>query len=123
MSEVKLRTTPAFVTGSRAYGEPREDSDVDLVVLMDSEGMRLLASLVQDDDRKDYPEATSVSLRFGELNLIVCTSQEDYDDWVTGTAELKAKSPVGREEAVATFKRLFSAPSVPGLSLLPAVRP
>lgn len=32
---IEAKPLPAFLTGSRVYGTPKEDSDIDLVVFMD----------------------------------------------------------------------------------------
>lgn len=50
-----------------------------------------------------YPENHSTGLRFGKLNLICVTSDEFFGIWEKGTAELKAKSPVTRDAAIAHF--------------------
>jgi hypothetical protein len=111
----------AFVTGSQAYGMPRpvtrwekNPSDLDLVVMVSRSDLKTIL---------DFYEATGVgppgswepgrtgepaqaSLRFGMLNLIVCTREEDYEMWQTGTAALKDKKPVTRDFAVAMFDKI-----------------
>lgn len=107
-----------FLTGSRAYGRPREDSDVDLVILAPHEIMYLLCVFGNhyagpDGDfyemgmgnTENFPSA---SISFGQLNLIVHTSTEKYDAWRTATQELIAMSnevgAIDRETAVACIK-------------------
>lgn len=81
----------AFITGSRVYGIPREDSDIDLVVLVDEttrDNLRLL---------RDNHDAFKVT--FGRLNLVLVTTTKEFEAWKQGTEELKALSPVTREFA------------------------
>ena len=104
--------TPALLTGSRAYGTPREDSDVDLVIRV--RDAATLAAIIDaadpaDPDSPHKPSAVgfrTASFRFGRLNLIIAHTDAQYATWAAGTAELVDRAPVTREEAVATFKRL-----------------
>ncbi len=87
----------AFITGSRAYGTPREDSDVDLVVLVESEdGAMLWEQGVSQEGEK--------TCRFGKLNLLVFESRERFNKWRDVTEELQRKRPVTRDEAVKAFQ-------------------
>jgi predicted nucleotidyltransferase len=101
-----------FVTGSRAYGTPREDSDIDLVVLTSEGTIRELKALADNgadvDLKIDYGRH-NVPLRFGPLNLICVTDPRDYEVWREGTQRLILRSvdrPVTRDEAVACFREL-----------------
>ena len=87
----------AFVTGSHAYGTPIEKSDVDLVVFMSEEDLKIL---------QEVSGSTGNSLRFGNLNLLCVTDGDSYEVWLKGTRELREKAPVERTEAVAHFKSL-----------------
>lgn len=42
----------AFITGSQAYGEPNEDSDIDLVVFVTPNELTRLRSFADSDDRE-----------------------------------------------------------------------
>jgi hypothetical protein len=108
----------AFATGSRAYGSPRKDSDLDLVVLVDWEAFDLLRDLEASQkgfykQEDDYGIVDSACLRFGPLNLIVTTDPAIFAAWQVGTATCQAKraqppySPISREEAKAVFTSLF----------------
>lgn len=66
----------SFLTGSRAYGTPTKDSDVDLVVLVDDATAKVLHK---------FTEAANGTVRFGKLNLIVLTSEKEYDAWERAT--------------------------------------
>ena len=92
-----------FVTGSRAYGTPREDSDWDIVVMISAPAVKIL-SLASDETVGPYPNSTT--LRFGKLNLICCTHQAVFDAWKKGTNKCIARSPITREDAVETLKPL-----------------
>ena len=101
---------PAFLTGSRVYGRPREDSDVDLVVFVPDEDERA-AVFMFSDDKSDFDEKEAdpgkgfmYGCRFGRLNLILCDA-EKYDAFRAATDELIGRRPVTRDEAVAVMKR------------------
>lgn len=107
-------TTKAFVTGSRAYGTPRPDSDIDLVCLLD-EGDRIVFEADVNGDAGDgteqelYESAGVIALRFGKLNLLLCLDEDAYRTWEQGTRELRARKPVTRDEAVEHFRALRKA--------------
>ena len=106
----------SFLTGSRIYGTPNPESDWDLVVLLSPEDAeRLWVAFAEDDPDAKYPSgAASFPLRFGSLNLLVCTTAERYDSWRLGTALLRAaypQKPVTRDEAIDAFQRLFAEES------------
>lgn len=92
--------TICFITGSRAYGYPREDSDVDLVV-----------GVSGDDAMELWKHGSSgeASCRFGKLNLITfhldsSTGPDRFKEWRRVHDSLVARKPVTREEAVAAFQ-------------------
>lgn len=96
-----MRETPAILGGSRAYGFPTEDSDWDLVVLVDpATAEKLLDAFPSGANSGDG------SIMAGNLNLLLAQSRGEYDVWVQGIEELKARAPVSRDEAVDLFKRL-----------------
>lgn len=96
----------AFITDSRAYGTPHADSDIDLVVLMDKDDALRLADLADSEAPLSVASDTGFSLRFGKLNLLIETGVGEFEDWLTGTNQLKAKAPVKRSVAVELFDRL-----------------
>lgn len=87
--------TTAFLTGSRAYGMPREDSDIDICILVDDALSSLLFSA---------SEQKGSSVRFGKLNLIVFSNRKDFERWREVTEHLITQRPVTREEAVLAFQ-------------------
>jgi len=94
----------AFVTGSRAYGIPSEDSDLDVVVLVSEEVAAALTVLAANSGGK-VPSVAG-SIRLGDLNLIMVTTDEALDVWRKGTDELRSRAPVERSEAVTLFTQL-----------------
>lgn len=101
--------TPAFITGSYAYGEPRHNSDIDLVFLCAKETSDLLWDVLGEI----YSSNPSVdtSMRAGKVNMIYCLTRAEYDMWLRGTAELIAVKnltgkPVSKEQARDHFAEL-----------------
>lgn len=94
----------AILTGSQVYGTPTESSDIDMVVLVSHETLELLSSLLIDDEKMPKKgnvnsdgelEMTQLTARFGRLNLIAVTREEDWDAWRRGTDRLCQKSMAG----------------------------
>lgn len=110
----------SFITGSRKYGSPRADSDLDLVVFMEGVDVALLGSVADmtpqgfTEDGVEYDSRFGWPFRFGKLNVIVCTKPEQWQVWQDGTASLhylakhKGKA-VDREFAVSVFQALADA--------------
>lgn len=99
----------AFLTGSHAYGEPTAESDIDLALLMTAEECDIFASGCDEGSWDDeYGPSDAAAFVFGGLNVIAFTSREQFDAWKTATAELVARRPVRREEAVALIKEKLS---------------
>ena len=88
--------TPAFLTGSHAYGTPTEKSDIDLVVLASQETIAKLEELLGIDS--DYGDGVG-NLLIGKLNLIL-VGPELYEAWDKGTQLLIGQAPVTRKRAV-----------------------
>jgi len=96
----------AFLTGSRVYGTPKPSSDVDLVIRVDTETasrLRLLA-----DKKMEVQQAGEKRpVRFGNLNLILCESDEEYAVWRLGTSRMKIDHTKGssfsRDDAKSVF--------------------
>lgn len=89
----------AFLTGSHAYGTPRPDSDIDLCVLMDN--INDLELLLQHSADRG---STGDGLEFGKLNIIAHTNKQAFGAWKAATAELVARKPVTRAEAIKCIK-------------------
>lgn len=108
--EAPSQERSGFVTGSRAYGTPREDSDIDLVVLITEQQLgKLVASCAIGETKNTTYNGDKTILRFGRLNLFCMTSFVRYDLWKKGTDELIARRPVTRQEAKDLFIKLEKA--------------
>lgn len=101
----------AFLTGSRVYGKPKPDSDIDLVIRCDEATLKALTKLADEVDKRSWGERkpgscdgtdiVSKSLRFGSLNLVICTDDKRFAAFQLGTHVLKSRSPKpSRDEAV-----------------------
>lgn len=101
----------AFITGSHAYGTPREDSDIDLVVLVDQPTLDALGQIAEDapEASRSGTGSASASIRSGKLNLIPHTEPAIFTAWLTATQELEARPyAVPRDEAVRLIKALMA---------------
>lgn len=92
-----MKEYKCFLTGSRVYGTPKEDSDLDMVILIEEEEERdyILAL-------KDNPNAKMTM--FGNINLIVVKSEDEYYAWKSATELLESKKPVTKKKAKETIK-------------------
>lgn len=103
----------ALVTGSRAYGIPKHRSDIDLVVLVSLDDLDRLKEMADKVEFVRQPggesdgsgEISSGSFRFGMLNLIAVTDSRAFKVWQEGTAFLKTKAPVSREQATKYLRK------------------
>ncbi len=96
----------SFLTGSRVYGIPRPDSDIDLCVLMSYSEMRILVDAhgrEPGEEGSALPRATS--LRFGSLNLLVTFDEGAFSEWKIATDDLSKVYPVTRDDAIEHFKK------------------
>lgn len=99
---------PPLLTGSRVYGLPDDDSDIDLVVMVNSYTHDLLARFADQSNEKDpdYDRFGSRSLRYGKLNLICIFNPVEYEVWRKGTKALQRQAPVSRAYACRFFDKL-----------------
>lgn len=104
-----------FLTGSRVYGSPREDSDLDIAVLCEEASeltlLRLMSgkspAQVKRKGRSGGPD--NDSLYFGKLNLICFTNKVEFEAWRRATDSLKMMGPVERQHAVDFLKEAVAA--------------
>ena len=101
----------AFITGSRKYGFPEVNSDIDLVVFIQSEDEYELLAKLSDASGgitfvEEYEGTVLPSLRFGNLNLICCISEAEYNCWRDGTNEMAAMKPITRDMAIEHLAKL-----------------
>lgn len=98
----KIKSTDkprAFLTGSRRYGTPREDSDYDVVALVDPKAFHVLSAKFKHTDRSPG------NLKIGDLNLIMVRTDEEFDMWKETTERLERMGPVTHDEAVNEFRK------------------
>lgn len=99
-----------FMTGSRVYGLPEADSDLDLVVYADkriNDDMVAIVALLKACGGV-FP------VRAGNLNFIFCYSLREFAAWQTAKdeclAEVKKKgNPLDRDTAVGIHCDVFEA--------------
>lgn len=92
-------TRRTFFTGSRVYGEPKESSDVDMVMLVTEDEANMLRPLA--DTRGGSADVKGdFSLKFGRMNVLTMTSVAKFNAWLTATEKLIDRRPVTRDEAV-----------------------
>lgn len=107
----------AIVTGSRAYGSPKPDSDIDLVVFVTEEEFNLLDKMADSPSPEDLEKEQHYtvwgggrSLRFGQMNLLCVTNEKHYEVWRRGTVRLKKrardKGAVDRVAAITAFGKM-----------------
>ncbi len=104
----------SLVTGSRVYGTPRYNSDIDLVVLLTSEELKIFESFEEKSDNvvsnsENDKIGKSLSVKYGKLNLIITTDKKVYKAWKKATEELIAKKPVTRGDAIRLVKEKLTA--------------
>lgn len=100
-----MNNTKAFITGSTALESATADSDVDLVMLVNEHTKALL---IEASDLAKLP------CRFGKLNLILCTSHEEYSLWLASlnrcqTEQEKASRKLDRDERLAIHVETFKS--------------
>lgn len=101
-----MEVNTAFITGSRVYGESTPESDIDLVILCDTETRDLLWRETEGESNPHHKEV--MQIRFGKLNIIACWTDEQFAAWKLGTERLKQdKEASGEPIDRATAKRVF----------------
>lgn len=94
----------SFLTGSRVYGIPHEDSDIDLVVFFENRTTYWqLSEFAEPIHPNNHPSASDEeaypSLRFDSLNIIPVFESELYEAWKSGTEFLRDEKPVSKKRA------------------------
>lgn len=110
----------SFATGSRVYGQPREDSDLDLVIRMTEREFndfvncltpKQLDELIEQRNKYGLLENGQAVLRFGQLNLIICLQDRAFEAWRSATRiaqnRVRRNGPLSREQSVELFKHIF----------------
>lgn len=73
----------SFITGSRRYGTPRDDSDLDLVIYCPN--YQTERAIRAATGKKLTPKAMKQPVRFGNLNLIIVRTPQEWTAWYSGT--------------------------------------
>ncbi len=89
-----------FLTGSRIYGTPRADSDIDLVILADPVTLIVLRTLAPETESKYAEDSTDIAFKFGNLNVIAFSDPVKFQAWRNATIKLTDISPVTRDVAI-----------------------
>lgn len=107
----------SFLTGSHRYGSTTEESDIDLVIHISEEDARGLIAQSDNPPSEELIQHYGINglntVRFGILNILICTNPLHFMAWRVGTYLCEDKCdelgrPLEREEAVAIFSKLFS---------------
>jgi len=80
----------SFITGSHIYGKPTSDSDIDLVIFVNQETKDKLIEL---------SDTGKMPCRFGKLNLIFATNEEEYGAWLLGKILCKEEFELNKKDA------------------------
>jgi hypothetical protein len=81
-----------FITGSRAFGSPRPDSDIDLKIFMPDTAMPDIEMMGSVADKFD-PKWNVMA--FGKLHLHVITDPTEYWAWFDATNVLRKRAAAG----------------------------
>jgi hypothetical protein len=93
-----MRERKPFITGSRVYGTPRDNSDLDVVIRCDAYVIAAIEALIGKSSG-DY-DHKSVSVQCGPLNLHLCGTDGEYDRWHQGTRTCEVVAPIDRKTAI-----------------------
>lgn len=116
-----------FLTGSRVYGKPRDDSDLDLCLLVTKDELDLLRKCAdmatgdqehaeeenEENEVRMYPPNGRV-LRFGKLNVLCFIHNDtegDFFSFALGTVKMRkdgSRKEENRDTAVATIQALMN---------------
>jgi hypothetical protein len=94
----------SFFTGSRTYGTPRADSDLDLAIRVSYEELAKIVVSNVADEVIWYDNSPTASLKFGKLNVIACLTDDAFEKWALSTTSLELRAPVTRDEAIKQYK-------------------
>ena len=99
----------SFLTGSRVYGTPNENSDTDLVLRMEPEEALILSKYSDgfNAEQMRYGGGHCLTMRFGGLNLIICMNDESYAAWKISTLEAKKLKPLSKGRSGKLFHANF----------------
>ncbi len=104
-----------FLTGSRVYGQPRDDSDLDLCMLVTQRELELLREVAESADDGDLTEQYDNArvLRFGKLNVVCFVHNQHENEFLSfalGTEKMRHSKVVyqpNRDQAVVVIQSLI----------------
>ena len=114
-----MNLSRSFLTGSYAYGKPKAGSAIDLVVFVTEVEWN---DLVEQADARNGCNYGGRGLRFGNLNLICCLEESQFECWWQGTRDLKKRKPVNHQQACDHFYQLAKAMGIPWNKMKPKER-
>lgn len=94
----------AFITGSHAYGEPRPDSDIDLVIEASDDLLDELRDIVGDEYGSGSLRLLCVEEDTGQRIDLILVRGPAFAAWRAATEELSQSAPVSRDEAVLVIR-------------------
>lgn len=97
----------AFITGSHAYGVPRPDSDIDIVILLPWDDYKILCKRTWDETYVyggGRSDPTSLRIKHGKVDLIITGYFAFFQAWQWANSLLKKEQLVSRERAVEVIK-------------------
>lgn len=100
-----------FLTGTRAYGPARPDSDFDIVVpeVVAADMYGILANVTDVKMTSDVPEYTGYTFDVSgyKVNVISCKTEEELESWRRATEAMKLIDPIeDREIRIELFKSI-----------------
>jgi len=106
-----MNAISSFITGSRIYGSPTSNSDLDLVILVSKDEAEIIkkhadANKNLGDDKvyaRHEHDDDILICRYGILNLIMFTDARLFNVWQAGTEECIECKPVTRNFAKAAM--------------------
>lgn len=117
LGPVGVQPSRVLFTGSRVYGTPRVDSDLDIVMQVTPSELDVIRASVgkpldalANSNSAEGTRRADFSFRHFLLNFILVTTDRQFDVWERGTRLLQQranqKGPVTRVLAVELFRRL-----------------
>jgi hypothetical protein len=109
--EIAHNSPRIFLTGTRAYGPARPDSDFDIVVpeIVAVNMFGILGHITEVELTSDVEEYTGYTFDVSgyKVNVISCKTEEELENWRRATEAMKNLDPIeDRETRVELFKSI-----------------
>lgn len=98
----------SFLTGSRAYGTPHEESDYDHCILLSDHAARCMVEVFEEREGSGCNSGSNImyaSFKIGRLNILIFTDLKQFEVWRRATEFLITKAPVTRKKAVKYIRK------------------